>query len=188
MLFNPRSPVEQRVSQVMRFIHPYLAFITYRFHVEKAREIGITIDNFYNQKFHKEPYYMHHIYAQHFHPSTLTDRVKDVSFYRRPRTLFKGFKVPNWATAEKMGLTEIDHASRKAWDHAHQDLMAESTPMQFFGERVEPCPIEWFRGEQIGKGMSARLFYNEEPKPMWWRHQGHLDNKEEVLYSFTHGD
>ena len=48
MLFNPRSPVEQRVSQVMRFLHPYLAFITYRFHVEKAREIGITIDNFYN--------------------------------------------------------------------------------------------------------------------------------------------
>ena len=131
---------------------------------------------------------MMHVYAQHFHPSTLTERVKDVAFYRRPRTLFKGFKVPNWATAEKMGKDEIDHASRRAWDHAYQDTMAESTPVHFFGERVEPCPIEWFRGEQIGKGMSARLFYNEEPKPMWWRHGGHLDNKEESLYSFTHGD
>jgi hypothetical protein len=40
MLFNPRNAVEQRISQFMRFIHPYLAFITYRFHVEKAREIG----------------------------------------------------------------------------------------------------------------------------------------------------
>jgi hypothetical protein len=48
MLFNPRSPIEQRVSQFMRFVHPYIAFITYRFHVEKAREIGITIDGFYN--------------------------------------------------------------------------------------------------------------------------------------------
>lgn len=36
--------------------------------------------------------------------------------------------------------------------------------------------------------MSSRLFYNEVPKPMWHRHQGHLDNKEESLYSFTHGD
>jgi hypothetical protein len=131
---------------------------------------------------------MHHIYAQNFHPSTLTDRVKDVSFYRRPRTIFKGFKVPNWATAEKMGKDEIDHSSRRAWDHAYQDAMAESTPVQFLGERVEPCPLEWFRGEQMGKGVGSRLFYNEEPKPLWFRHQGHLDNKEESLYSFTHGD
>jgi len=40
MLFNPRNAVEQRISQFMRLIHPYLAFITYRFHVEKSREIG----------------------------------------------------------------------------------------------------------------------------------------------------
>ena len=39
-MFNPRNQVELYVSNFMRFMHPYLAFITYRFHVEKAREIG----------------------------------------------------------------------------------------------------------------------------------------------------
>lgn len=82
-------------------MHPYLAFMTYRFHVEKAREAGIRIEDFYANKFHKEPYILNHIYAQYFHPSTLLERVKDVAFYRRPRTIFKGFSVPDWATAEK---------------------------------------------------------------------------------------
>lgn len=40
LLFNPRNKFEQTISDFMRFFHPYLAFITYRFHVEKAREIG----------------------------------------------------------------------------------------------------------------------------------------------------
>ena len=86
----------------MRAIHPYLAFITYRFHVEKAREAGIRVEDFYMHKFHKEPYVMWHIYAQYFHPNTLLERVRDVNFYRRTRTLYKGFKVPEWATADKM--------------------------------------------------------------------------------------
>lgn len=41
ILFNPRSPVEKLVADVMRFVHPYLAFVTYRFHVEKARDAGM---------------------------------------------------------------------------------------------------------------------------------------------------
>ena len=40
MLFNPRNQLEVYISNVMRFVHPYIAFITYRFHVEKSREIG----------------------------------------------------------------------------------------------------------------------------------------------------
>jgi hypothetical protein len=40
IVFNPRNNVEKYVSQTLRAIHPYLAFVTYRFHVEKAREIG----------------------------------------------------------------------------------------------------------------------------------------------------
>ena len=40
ILFNPRSPLEKFVDDVMRFVHPYLAFVTYRFHVEKARDAG----------------------------------------------------------------------------------------------------------------------------------------------------
>lgn len=188
MLFNPRNAVEQRISQFMRFIHPYLAFITYRFHVEKAREIGIRVEDFYMHKFHKEPWFQHHVYAQNFHPETLLERVRDVSFYRRPRTLFKGFKVPDWATADKMNKWEVDAYSRQAWDNAMHDFFSESTPMQFFGERQEPNVVEWFRLEQFGKGMSSRLFYNEVPQPLWHRHGGHLENADETLYSFTHGN
>lgn len=40
LVFNPRTTTEKYISQALRFIHPYLAFVTYRFHVEKSREIG----------------------------------------------------------------------------------------------------------------------------------------------------
>jgi hypothetical protein len=139
-------------------------------------------------KFHKEPYIMNHVYAQYFHPETLLERVRDVSFYRRPRTIFKGFKVPDWATAGKMNGWEVDAYSRQAWENAWSEFSSEWTPMQFWGERQEPNVIEWFRLEQFGKGMSSRLFYNEVPQPWWLRHQGHMGNKEEVLYSFTKGN
>lgn len=190
LVFNPQNAFEQRASDFVRFMHPYLAFITYRFHVEKAREIGIRIEDFYHNKFHKEPYYMHHVYAQYFHPSTLLERVRDVSFYRRPRTIFKGFKVPDWATAERMNGWEVDSYSRRAWEEALHELHSESTPAPFFGSRQEPNPLQWFRLEQFGKGMSSRLYFNEVPEPWWNRHQGHMDpnQKEELLYSFTNGD
>lgn len=45
---------------------------------------------------------MYHVYAQYFHPETLLERVRDVQFYRKTRTLYKGFKVPEWAQADKM--------------------------------------------------------------------------------------
>jgi len=140
------------------------------------------------QKFHKEPYIMNHVYAQYFHPSTLLERVRDVSFYKRPRVLFKGFRVPDWATASKMNGWECDAYSREAWDNAMHDLYSEWTPMQFVGERQEPNVLQWFRLEQWGKGTSSRLFYNEVPHPTWFRHQGHLDNPEEYIYSFTNGN
>lgn len=139
-------------------------------------------------KFHKEPYIMHHIYAQYFHPESLLERVRDVSFYRRPRTLFKGFRVPDWATSEKRNGWQIDAYSRQAWDNAMADFNSEWTPQQFWGERQEPNVIEWFRLEQWGKGASTRLFYNEVAEPNWLRHNGHLDNPEEVVYSFTNAN
>lgn len=129
------------------------------------------------------------MYAQYFHPETLLERVRDVNFYRRPRTLFKGFRVPDWATAEKRHGWELDMYSRKAWDNALHDLHSEWTPTQFTGERQEPNIIEWFRFEQWGKGNSSRLFYNEVPKPFWWRYGGHMtEDLNKDLYSFTHGD
>ena len=48
-MFAPRNGFEQYVSSALRFIHPYLAFVTYRFHVEKAREIGtLLLPNLFN--------------------------------------------------------------------------------------------------------------------------------------------
>jgi hypothetical protein len=139
-------------------------------------------------KFHKEPYSHNHVYAQNFHPENLLERIRDVSFYRRPRTLFKGFKVPDWATSDKMNNWQVDAYSRQAWDNAMKDFNSEWTPMQFFGERQEPNVVQWFRLEQFGKGMSSRLFYNEVPQPWWQRHGGHLDNPDDILYSFTNGN
>jgi hypothetical protein len=68
------------------------------------------------------------------------------------------------------------------------DFNSEWTPQQFWGERQEPNVIEWFRLEQWGKGASTRLFYNEVAEPNWLRHNGHLDNPEEVVYSFTNAN
>lgn len=166
-------------------MHPYLAFLTYRFHVEKAREAGIRIEDFYANKFHKEPYILNHVYAQYFHPHTLLERVKDVAFYRRPRTIFKGFTVPDWATAEKQHGWDIDVHSRQAWANAMADFNAETTPVPFWGERQDPCAFEWFRLEQFGKGNQSRLYYNEVPQPKWLRHGGHVHDIDKALYSFT---
>lgn len=48
LLFNPRNRFESAVSSTMRSLYPYIAYFTYRFHVEKSREIGISIEDFYN--------------------------------------------------------------------------------------------------------------------------------------------
>jgi hypothetical protein len=136
------------MSKFLRMIHPYLAFVTYRFHVEKAREAGkyiffiikraiqilnilytgIRVEDFYLHKFHKEPYIQFHIYAQYFHPDTLLERVRDVRFFRAPRTLFKGFSVPDWAGSSQRYGWELDTYSRQAWDNALADMNSEWTP------------------------------------------------------------
>ena len=51
---------------------------------------------------------MNHVYAQNFHPETLLERVRDVRFYRLPRTLFKGFTVPDWARPKEKHGWEMD--------------------------------------------------------------------------------
>lgn len=60
--------------------------------------------------------------------------------------------------------------------------------MQTTGQRLEPNPLNWFRFEHVGKGAASKLFYNEVPKPTWYRHQGHLENPDKTLYSFTHAN
>ncbi len=79
---------------------PYLANWTYRHHIEEARNAGLRISDLYSGlKFWKEPYIHLHLYAQYFHPSTYNERIRQVAAYRRPRILFKGYKVPDWAQA-----------------------------------------------------------------------------------------
>lgn len=199
LVFNPRSRVEQYISDGIKFAHPYIFAMTYKFHVEKAREAGIRVEDVYCNKFHKEPYIMHHIYAQYFHPDTLLERVRDVRFYRQPRTIFKGFKVPEWATSTERHGWETDTHSRQAWDNAMADMAAEWTPTQFSGERQEPNVLQWLRFEQWGCGFGERLFYNEVPQlngiKSWWRLGGHYFNdsndereRHRRLHSFTHAN
>ena len=102
--------------------------------------------------------------------------------------MFKGFKVPDWATSTQQHGWELDTYSRQAWDNALHDLNSEWTPTQFSGERLEPNIINWFRLEQWGKGNSSRLFYNETPHPRWSRLGGHLDDPEKNLFSFSNAD
>ena len=104
---------------------------------------------------------MHHVYAQYFHPETLSERVRDVAFYRQKRSIFKGFRVPDWATAKKMNGWEVDAHSREAWENALHDFHAECTPHQQAGERTEANLLQMLRFENFGKGLSSRLFFNE---------------------------
>ena len=95
-------------------------------------------------------------------------------FYRYPRTLFKGFTVPDWARSKEKHGWEIDPYSRHAWDNALEDLHSEWTPAPFSGDRQKPNPLQMLRSEFYGSGFSSRLFYNEVPQPSWWRSSGHL--------------
>ena len=137
---------------------------------------------------------MYHLYAQYFHPDTLTERVRNVAFYRRPRTIFKGFRVPDWAQSENHEQWQLDTYSREAWTNAIQDMESEMTPMMYNQRRQEPNPLQWFRLEGVLGGAGARLFYNEVPKLSWRRQKGHLTEtdddreKERALFSFTHAN
>jgi len=195
LMFSPKNRFEEVCGQALRFINPYLSFVTYRFHVEKARDAGMRVEDLYCMKFHKEPYILMHIYAQYFHPSTLQERVRNVRFHRSPRTIFKGFTVPEWATAKARGEADYDAYSRQAWESALEDFRSEWTPTQFRGHRQQPNPLQWFRFEQVLNGNGNRLFYNEVPQPTWWRENGHIlenneDEKERFakLHSFTYAD
>ena len=153
----------------------------------------MRIEDTYVNKFHKEPAIMHHIYAQYFHPDTLTERVRNVAFYRRTRTIFKGFTVPDWAQSQNHEQWQVDSYSRQAWDNALHDLEAEMTPMVYNNKRNEPNPLQWFRLEQLW-GQGGRLFYNEVPQLSWSKQKGYMTEtndereKDRVLFSFPHAN
>lgn len=43
LVFHPRGRIEEFMSQAIRFINPYLFYITFRFHAEKARDGGKSL-------------------------------------------------------------------------------------------------------------------------------------------------
>jgi hypothetical protein len=43
LVYHPRGRVEEFFSKALRFIHPYLFYVTFRFHAEKAREGGKSL-------------------------------------------------------------------------------------------------------------------------------------------------
>lgn len=138
---------------------------------------------------------MNHIYVQYFHPETLLERVRDVRFYRLPRTLFKGFTVPDWARPKEKHGWEMDLYSRRAWEDAMDDMRQEWTPVMYGGFRLGPNPLSLLRVEFLLGGAGARFFYNEVPRPTWWRGNGHIfDNPDDEaerfkkLHSFTHAN
>lgn len=187
-MYQPRNQLEQIAGRILHGFLPVISYFTYRFHVERARVGGMRVEDSYHQKFFREPYITWHIYAQNFHPWTLNERVRQIAFYRKVKTLFKGFSVPDWAQDQRRDGWDIDAYSRAAWDNAMKEFNSEWTPMPFGGERLEPNAINWVRVEQLGKGFSSRYFYNEDPQPQWHRHGGHLDDKDKTLYSFKYGD
>lgn len=63
LMFNPRNGVERALGEVLKFSAPYLAFITYRFHVEKCNDYGMRVEDYYNHKFFKEEHALLHVYA-----------------------------------------------------------------------------------------------------------------------------
>lgn len=188
LMYKPRNQLEQVIGKTIHGFLPMISYFTYKFHVERARVAGMRVEDSYYQKFFREPFIAWHIYAQNFHPYTLNERIRNVTFYRKPKTLFKGFKVPDWAHSHKSEGWDVDAYSRAAWDSAWKEFNSEWTPMPFTGHRVEPNLINVFRFEHVGKGYSSRYFYNEVPNPQWHRHGGHLDDKEKTLYSFKYGD
>jgi hypothetical protein len=185
--YKPQGTFQTYLAAFLNGMMPYLSKFTYQFHAEKARLAGLRVEDTYDQKFFREPYILWHVYAQNFHPDTLLERVRNVHFYRKTNTLFKGFQVPDWARSEKgEGGFDQDIYSRMAWKNALKDLKSEWTPMPFAGQRLEPNAIQWARHEHFGKGHSSRFFYNEVPNPTTIRNGGNFEG--DKLHSWTFAD
>jgi len=187
-MYQPQGTLQTYISIFCKASFPYISYFTYKYQAERARAVGIRIEDMYENKFFREPYITWHIYAQYFHPTTLLERVREVSFYRKTNTLFKGFAVPEWAQNHKRSGFDVDIYSRLAWKSAMQDLKSEWTPQPFDGDRLGPNVINLMRHEHWGKGHSSRFFYNEQAKPTLMRHGGQFNDAEKTLFSFKYAD
>ena len=78
-----------------------MAYFSTRYQIDQARVEGVRYEDTFYNKFWRETFFSWHIYAQNFHPESLLERTREVTFYRKYDALFKGFSVPEWAQASK---------------------------------------------------------------------------------------
>lgn len=188
-MYQPRTTFEGYLSSFMRGVAPYWGALTYNFHVDSCKRSGISIDELFKNKFYREAPIHWHMYAQYFHPTTLHERVRDVAFFRRTATLFKGFSVPEWAQHKNRGhANPHDNYGRMLWEEAQHNLRSEWTPDIFLGQRLEPNLLNGLIIENVGQGNSSKLFYNEVPKPTKYRFGGRFDGSKKKLLSFKYAE
>jgi len=153
-------------------VFPYLAFFSTRWAVEQCRLDGTRFEDHFYNKFFRETYVSWHIYAQNFHPISLHERTLDIAFFRKYDALFKGFSVPEWAQSNKWEGYDFDFYSRSIWDKAIMEAKYEQTPMPSHNERLGPNLLNIARWEDCAGGYGSRYFYNEVPKPNFYRYKG----------------
>lgn len=166
-----------------------MAYFTTRYQIDQARVEGVRYEDTFYNKFWRETFFSWHIYAQNFHPESLLERTREVTFYRKYDALFKGFSVPEWAQASKREGYDFDIYARQIWDKAIWESRYEQTPMPQKNERLGPNLIQMFRYEDYASGHGSRYFYNEEPQPTFYRYKGRFEQQDkERLYSFKDAD
>lgn len=117
------------------------------------------------------------------------ERTRDINFFRKYDSLFKGIHVPEWAQSEKREGYEIDWYARTIWDKAMEEARYEQTPMPMKQERLGPNALWWFKYDNVNGGHGSRLFYNEVPKPTYFRYKGTFEDVDkERLWSFKDAD
>ena len=110
-------------------------------------------------------------------------------FFRKYDALFKGISVPEWAHSQNREGHEIDWYARAIWDKAINESSSEQTPMPQKNERLGPNALWWMKLDHVNGGNSSRLFYNEEPKPTYFRYKGTFEKVDaERLFSFKDAD
>lgn len=188
-MYNPKTFLQTLYSKFSIATFPYLAYFTTRHQIEELKIDGMRYEDTYYNRFWRENYVSWHIFAQNFHPESLLERTRDINFFRKPDALFKGFAVPEWAQSSKREGYQIDFYARKIWDKAINEARYEQTPAPQKPERLGPNIIQAFRIEDYAGGNGARLFYNEDPKPTFYRYKGRFEEADkERLHSFKDAD
>ena len=117
------------------------------------------------------------------------ERSIEIPFFRKYDALFKGFSVPEWALSHKREGYDYDFYARSIWNKAIFEAKYEQTPAPSRNERLGPNIIQWFRFEDYSSGYGSRYFYNEKPKPTFYRYKGRMDQEDkDALWSFKDAD